>query len=84
MRGQKDKMYHKGFKMKNILTVEDVAKKIQMSKSTIYKHAENNKIPSFKIGSCRRFFENEIDEYLIAMAKEQREMQVSSSTAKEK
>jgi len=61
--------------MGNVLTVEDVAKKLQMSKSTIYKHAENNKIPSFKIGSCRRFFENEIDEYLVAMVKEQREIQ---------
>jgi len=73
-------MYHKGFKMKNILTVENVAKKLQMSKSTIYKHAENNKIPSFKIGSCRRFFENEIDEYLIAMVKEQRKIQINNST----
>ena len=61
--------------MGNVLTVEDVAKKLQMSKSTIYKHAENNKIPSFKIGSCRRFFENEIDEYSVAMVKEQREIQ---------
>jgi len=69
--------------MGNVLTVEDVAKKLQMSKSTIYKHAENNKIPSFKIGTCRRFFENEIDEYLMTMAKEQRAMQTSNSTASE-
>jgi len=66
--------------MGNVLTVEDVAKKLQMSKSTIYKHAENNKIPSFKIGTCRRFFEKEIDEYLFTIAKEQRELQVGSST----
>jgi len=67
--------------MGNVLTVEDVAIKLQMSKSTIYKFAENNKIPSFKIGACRRFFENEIDEYLLTIAREQREIQVSNSIA---
>jgi len=66
--------------MKNILTIDEVADKLKMSKSTIYKYAENNKMPSFKIGSCRRFFENEIDEYLVAMVKEQREMQPNTPT----
>jgi len=67
--------------MVNVLTVEDVAKKLQMSKSTIYKFAETNKIPSFKIGACRRFFENEINEYLLTIANEQREMQVGNLAA---
>jgi excisionase family DNA binding protein len=50
--------------MDNILTVNDVAKKLQMSPSTIYKMAEQGKIPSFKIGTCRRFFEEEIIKFL--------------------
>ena len=58
--------------MKNILSIDDVAKKLLMSKSTIYKYAEKNVIPSFKIGSTRRFFEIEIEEYLNNIIKEQR------------
>ena len=54
--------------MENILTIDDVARKLQMSKSTIYKYAENGKIPSFKIGACRRFFEGEVNTYLQKLA----------------
>jgi PTS system nitrogen regulatory IIA component len=50
--------------MSNILTIDDVAKKLQMSKTTIYKYAEQGKIPSFKIGTCRRFFEEEVIAFL--------------------
>jgi len=57
--------------MSNILTIDDVAKKLQMSKSAIYKYAENGKIPSFKIGTCRRFFEDEINNFLLSLAKNQ-------------
>jgi len=66
-------MYRKGYKMKNILTVDEVAEKLKMSRSTLYKYAETNKIPSFKIGACRRFFEDEIEEYLNEITKKQRE-----------
>ena len=58
--------------MSNILTIGDVAKILLMSKSTVYKYAERGKIPSFKIGTCRRFFEKEIDEYLNNLVMEQR------------
>jgi PTS system nitrogen regulatory IIA component len=50
--------------MKNVLTIDDVAKKLQMSTSTIYKYAEKGKIPSFKIGSCRRFTEEHLESFL--------------------
>jgi PTS system nitrogen regulatory IIA component len=46
------------------MTINDVAKKLQMSISTIYKYAERGKIPSFKVGTCRRFFEEEIEKFL--------------------
>jgi len=58
--------------MSNILTINDVANKLKMSTSTIYKYAEKGKIPSFKIGSCIRFFENEIDNLLVTITQEQR------------
>jgi PTS system nitrogen regulatory IIA component len=57
--------------MSNILTINDVAKKLQMSQSTIYKYAEKGKIPSFKIGTCRRFIEDEIDNFLKSIARQQ-------------
>ena len=58
--------------MKTILTVSELAKKLQISTSTVYKYAESGKIPSFKIGSTLRFLENEIDDYLKKMINEQR------------
>jgi len=58
--------------MKNILTIDEVAVKLKISKSTIYKYSERAIIPSFKIGTSVRFFEDEIDAYLISITKEQR------------
>ena len=58
--------------MKNVLTIDDVAEKLKMSKSTLYKYSERKVIPSFKIGTALRFFENEIENYLIKITSEQR------------
>jgi PTS system nitrogen regulatory IIA component len=60
--------------MKIILTINDVAKKLQMSTSTIYKYAEQGRLPSFKIGASRRFFEEEIDTFLDRLSKSDREI----------
>jgi excisionase family DNA binding protein len=71
---QKERIAPKGAKiMKNVLTISEVAKKLKMSKSTLYKYSEQGKIPSFKIGTCRRFFEDEIDDFLNRITQEQRE-----------
>jgi len=58
--------------MKTILTVPELAKKLQISTSTVYKYAESGKLPSFKLGSSLRFLESEIEEYLKKMINEQR------------
>ena len=50
--------------MSNILTINDVSRKLQLSKSTIYKYAEKGKIPCLKIGTSLRFFEEEINLFL--------------------
>jgi PTS system nitrogen regulatory IIA component len=59
--------------MKTVMTIKDVAEKLQMSASTIYKYAEKGKIPSFKIGTCRRFFEEEINAYLVSLSQREEE-----------
>jgi excisionase family DNA binding protein len=55
--------------MENILTVEDVAEKLKMSKSTIYKMSEKGKIPSYKIGTSLRFTEDHITTFLASCKK---------------
>jgi PTS system nitrogen regulatory IIA component len=55
------------------MTINDVAEKLKMSTSTIYKYAEKGRIPSFKIGTCRRFFEEEIDTYLVSLSQREEE-----------
>jgi PTS system nitrogen regulatory IIA component len=57
-------MASKGVPMKNILTINELAEKLKMSVSTLYKYAEKGKIPSIKIGTCRRFIEEEIYEFI--------------------
>jgi excisionase family DNA binding protein len=57
--------------MKAVLTINDVAELLQMSTSTIYKYAEQKKIPSFKIGTCLRFFEDEIANFLLTISEKQ-------------
>jgi len=63
--------------MPNVLTVDEVAEKLKMSKSTIYKYSEQSIIPSFKIGASLRFLENEVDAYLITLTKEPQKINVS-------
>jgi PTS system nitrogen regulatory IIA component len=48
------------------LTITDVAKRLQLSTSTIYKYAEAGRIPSFKIGARWRFLEEELKEYILS------------------
>jgi PTS system nitrogen regulatory IIA component len=58
--------------MSQILTITELAKLLQMSKSTVYKYAEQGKIPSFKIGTSLRFLENEINDYIKKTIYDQR------------
>jgi PTS system nitrogen regulatory IIA component len=57
--------------MEKLLTIQDVSALLQMSPSTVYKYAEKGKIPSFKIGTCLRFFEEEITNYLLTLSQKQ-------------
>jgi len=51
------------------LKVSEVAKLLQMSKSSVYKYAETGKIPSIKIGSNLRFTEPQLKDFLSASSR---------------
>ena len=46
------------------LTVEQIAEYLQMSMSSIYKKAQNGKIPAYKVGRQWRFKKAEIDQWV--------------------
>jgi len=47
-----------------IMTVDDTAAYLRMQKVTIYKHAQEKRIPGFKVGSCWRFKKSTIDKWI--------------------
>jgi excisionase family DNA binding protein len=46
------------------MTIDEVAKYLRMKKVTIYKHAQEGKIPGFKVGSKWRFKKSSIDKWI--------------------
>jgi excisionase family DNA binding protein len=46
--------------MIKLLTVKEVAQMLKLSVSTVFKYAESGKIDSLKIGTARRFTEDQI------------------------
>ncbi|MDD4956771.1 MAG: helix-turn-helix domain-containing protein [Candidatus Omnitrophica bacterium] len=47
-----------------MMTVKDVAEYLKMKTVTIYKHAQDGKIPAFKVGSTWRFKKETIDKWI--------------------
>ncbi|MGB2631183.1 MAG: helix-turn-helix domain-containing protein [Candidatus Omnitrophota bacterium] len=47
-----------------IMTVEELAKYLKMKVVTIYKHAQQGKLPGFKVGSKWRFKKETIDKWI--------------------
>ena len=47
-----------------IMTVDELAKYLKISKSTLYKLAVENKLPGKKIGKRWRFHKSAIDQWL--------------------
>lgn len=52
--------------MENYLTVKDVAELLRLKEKTIYKMAEENRLPFYKVGGSLRFKREEIDRSLRA------------------
>lgn len=47
-----------------VMTVAEVADYLKMKTVTIYKHAQEGKIPAFKVGSKWRFKKDTIDKWI--------------------
>lgn len=48
----------------NVMTVDEVADYLKMKVVTIYKHAQEGKLPGFKVGSKWRFKKETIDRWI--------------------
>ena len=48
----------------SVMTVEEVAGYLKMKVVTIYKHAQEGKLPGFKVGSKWRFKKETIDGWI--------------------
>lgn len=47
-----------------ILTIRDLAKYLKINERTVYKLAQERKIPAFKIGGSWRFMRTMIDDWI--------------------
>ena len=52
-------------KIKEIMTLKDVAKYLSLSEHTIYKKVERRQMPFTKVGNLLRFHKNVIDKWII-------------------
>lgn len=50
--------------MNDILSLNDLAEYLRISKSTLYQLSEGGKIPSFKVGKQLRFRKNAINKWI--------------------
>jgi len=50
--------------MANLMTIDELARYLRMKKVTIYKHAQERKLPGFKVGSSWRFKKSTIDKWI--------------------
>ncbi len=55
-----------------VMTVEELADYLKMKVVTIYKHAQDGKIPGFKVGSKWRFKKDTIDDWIKEKEKSKR------------
>ena len=54
-----------------VMTLKEVAEYLKMKEVTIYKHAQEGKIPGFKVGSKWRFKKETIDNWIEKQEKNQ-------------
>jgi len=52
----------------NVMTIDDLAAYLQVSKSSLYKLAQDGKVPGQKVGRHWRFHRATIDEWLTGPA----------------
>ncbi len=49
---------------KDILTVKEVAEYLQVTERTLYRLAQDGKIPAFKVGNSWRFRREDLDRWI--------------------
>ncbi len=57
----------------SVMTVREVAKYLRMKPVTIYKHAQEGRLPAFKVGKSWRFKKTTIDGWIADQEKEELE-----------
>lgn len=55
-----------------IMTMDELAKYLKISKSTLYKLAVENKLPGQKIGKRWRFHKNAVDQWFMEGSRQPR------------
>jgi len=50
--------------MEKLLTLQQIATRLQISETTLYKLARNGKIPAIKVGNQWRFKLDDVDKWL--------------------
>jgi excisionase family DNA binding protein len=50
--------------MEYILTIKELSEYLRLSQTTVWKYANEGKIPGFRIGRGWRFYKNKIDSLL--------------------
>jgi excisionase family DNA binding protein len=58
--------------MERLYTIEQIAEKLQISETTLYKLARSGRIPAIKIGNQWRFKMEDIDKWLESQKVTQR------------
>lgn len=59
-------MINKGKFIEKLMTLEEVAKYLRLSVHTLYKMAEQKRVPALKAGKQWRFKKEEIDKWMRA------------------
>ena len=49
---------------KDILTIKEVAEYLQVTERTLYRLAQEGKIPAFKVGNSWRFRREDLDQWI--------------------
>jgi len=64
MKINNEKYPHEEHIMEKLLTVTELSDYLSLTKVTIWKYAQEGKLPAFKLGRCWRFSKRIIDEVL--------------------
>ena len=51
-------------KPKDVMTIDELSEYLQVSKSTLYKRAQDGTLPAQKIGKHRRFYKQSINDWM--------------------